>query len=381
MTARPLVVAALVAAATALLPCCTIELHGGDRSFLVGDPKATRTDESELPLVRGGRLELSEGDGNVVVHVGSGPARMVARWRGYGKDAAAAEAALAQARVESSGDAARVTVHFVRGEHVDGQGVVADVELWLPEVPDLGLTTSSGDITVDGTIASGTLITSFGDIELRGCAGNLRATTSSGSITLSEVAGDVDAESSFGDVKLDRCRGPRIVARTSSGTITCLDGGEATFTLASSFGDVVLRGGTGTLEVDTRSGRIEVERFSGALAAKNGFGSIVLDGRFTTVDAETSSGDVSLRCSELARERGAWRLVSRFGDVELEAPAALAGDLAASTRFGKVDCLFGVGPESERVRGERIERKLHGGGAPIELATDSGDVRFRTSAP
>ncbi len=378
MPVRPFALAAL--AALALLQGCSFELHGGDRSFLVGDPKATRTDEAALPLARGGRLELSEGDGDILVHVGVGPARLVARWRGYGNDTAAAESALAQARLETSGDAERVVIHFVRGPEIDGQGVVADVELWLPEVPELGLTTSSGDINVGGAIARGTLITSFGDIELRGAVDNVRATTSSGSIALFDVAGDVDAESSFGDVTLERCRGARIVARTSSGDVTALDSGTARIELASSFGTVALRGGSGELSVDTRSGGVEVERFDGSVTARNGFGSIVLAGRFTTVDAETSSGDVRLRCSELPAERGTWLLVSRFGDVELEAPPALAGDVEASTRFGKVDCLFGPGPEGERVRGERVERKLNGGGAPIRLATDSGNVRLRTSA-
>ncbi len=365
--------------ATAPFTACSIEIRSNGGATMFGDPKAERVDDAALPLAANGTLILREGDGDVTVHVSGETPRMVARWHGYGRNVAAAEAALATARFDVSGDSRETVLHAVRGEFSSGQGVRADVELWLPAATTLTIETACGDIEVQGVVADASLTTAFGDVRMNGATGKVVARSSSGAIELSEVAGDVEANSSFGDVTLRHCSGARLVAHTSSGAVTCSDAGKARIELTSNFGDVKLRGGRGEVIADSRSGSIRIDQFTGSAHVRAGFGSIELEGVFSAVDAETSSGDVELRCGEIPADRGDYVLASRFGDVELVAPETLSGDLDARTRFGSVDCQITRAASGDTTRDDHLVMQLRGGGAPIRLSTDSGDVRIHAS--
>ena len=375
--------AALLGAALPLAGC-SLEWHGGSGSSRsLGRVEVERIDELDLPIAAGGRLRAHDLVGDVDVRVelmteaiveASKP-RLRARWRGYGDDTAESQAALAEARLELTGDATSIELRTIVPASRDGVGATVDLELVVPADLILDLDTRAGDIVVQGPVASATLASGYGDVRVVEVEGDVRASSKSGDLDLSAIGGAVDATTSYGDVTLRACRGPRIVAQSSSGTVAASDGGKASWELASKYGDVTMSGGSGDLVVDTSSGRIDVTRFTGAVRARNGYGAIDLVGTFSSVDAQSSSGDVSLRLEGIDGTLKEIVLESKYGDVELMACTALAGRVTATTRYGDVSCTVPLMSMSRSEDGHRIEGQLGDGDAPIRLQTASGDAR------
>lgn len=376
-----------LAGAVLLVAGCTVEWSGGATSFVLHKVQSERVDEIALPLAAGGELRAKELCGDVDVRVDSGPARMVVRWKGYGMDAADAQLALAEARVDVTGDAAAVDLRAIVPMR-DGQvRARADLELVLPQDVALRLDTSTGDLVVAGPVRSAELETRYGDVRANAITGDVRARSSSGDVELSTVGGVVEAVTAYGDVTLRACTGSKVEATSSSGNVAASDGGDANWRLESKYGDVRLAGGAGTLSISTSSGRVVVTGFTGSVRARDGYGDVELTGRFSGVDAESSSGDVRVRLEEVAGELREVVLESRYGNVELVVCVALDAELVATTRYGEVDCDLPIAVTRRDEDGKRLEGRLAapvgpeapaaGAATRLRLSTASGDVRVR----
>jgi len=359
---------------------CTIEWKEGSGSGgRMGRVEAERVDELPLPIGLGGSLLGRDLTGDVDVRVEEGSTatapRLRAHWHGWGDDAAAAQAALAASRIEVEGDAANVELRTIAPESRDGFGARADLELVVPAELRLDLVAKLGDLVVHGPCATATLATGYGDVRVDAIDGDVRARSSSGDLDLSAVGGAVDAETAYGHVTVRACRGATVRAQSSSGDVAVSDGGEARYELASRYGDVTLRGGSGELDADTASGRIDVTRFTGRVRARDRYGAIDLAGVFSSVDAATSSGDVSLRLEGIDEALREITLDSKYGDVELVTCVELAGHLTAATRYGEIRFELPATNVRREQDGDRVEARLGEGDAPIRLETASGDVR------
>jgi hypothetical protein len=381
----------VLAGAVLLAACCTVEWNGGGSlGFTTQDVQFERVDEVALPLAAGGSLRAMDLCGDVDVRVDSGPPRLVARWTGFGEDAARAEQALVDARIEVTGDATSVEVRAtapLRDHRLKAQ---ADLTFLLPSDVALFIATSSGDVSVAGPVRSAELSTRYGDVKAASIVGDVRARSSSGDLRLEAVGGAVDAETAYGDVTLSECTGATVEASSSSGNVVAGGGATADWRLESKYGDVRLTGGAGTLAISTSSGRVEVTGFNGSVRARDGYGDIELAGRFSSVDAESSSGDVTLRlegCDGPLRELA---LESRYGDVELVACVPLDAELVAKTSYGEVECELEVAATRRDEDGRRLEGRFgaiagpeaatgtaSGASAVVRLVTASGDVRLR----
>lgn len=381
---------AALAGALLLGARCTVEWSGGATSFTLPKVQAERVDELALPLAAGGELRAKELCGDVDVRVDAGPPRLVVRWRGYGDDAADAQQALAEARVDVTGDAAAVELRVIAPTR-DGQArAQADLELVLPQDVALRLDTSMGDLVVAGPLRSAELDTRYGDVRATAIAGDVRARSSSGDVELSKVGGAVDATTAYGDVTLRGCTGAKMEATSSSGDVEVGDGGSADWRLESKYGDVRLAGGAGSLSIATSSGKVEVTGFTGSVRARDGYGDVELAGRFSGVDAESSSGDVSLRLEGIDGALREVVLESKYGDVELVACVPLDAELVAKTSYGEVECELPIAVTKRDEDDKRLEGRIsaaegpeapaagaNGAGTLLRLTTASGDVRVR----
>lgn len=359
---------------------CTIEWkEGSGGNGRMGRVQAERVDELPLPIGLGGALLGRDLAGDVDVRVEEGPAasapRLRARWRGWGDDAAAAQQALDASRIEVAGDAASTEFRTITPESRDGWGARADLELIVPAELRVDLVATLGDLVVHGPCATATLATGYGDVRVDSIEGDVRASSSSGDLDLSAIGGAVDAETAYGDVTVRACRGATVRAQSSSGDVAVADGGKARYELASRYGDVTLRGGSGEIDAETGSGRIAVDRFTGSVRARDRYGAIDLAGSFSSVDASTSSGDVSLRLEGIDGVLSGIVLDSKYGDVELVTCIELAGRLTAATRYGDVRFDLPATSVRREREGDFVEAQLGEGEATIRLETSSGDVR------
>lgn len=377
-----------------LLPLtgCTVEWHeGSSTSLMLGKVEVDATTEAELPLAAGAALRAHDLTGEIAIRVEPGTPRYRARWRAYGDDTAEAQQALAAAKIEVDSTGAGVELRTIVPTRRDGMGVRVDLELVVPADLALDLETTTGDIAASGPFTSALLATGYGDVRVSEVAGSVQARSSSGDVELSDVGGAVEATTSYGDVTLRACRGARIVGKSSSGDVVASDGGTGEWDLDSKYGDVKLAGGSGTLAIETSSGRIDVTRFTGSARARNGYGAIDLAGCFSSIDAASSSGDVSLRLEGIDGALREIALESKYGDVELVACLPLAGELAARTSYGEVECELPLAVVRRDEEGKRLDGRLGdgssgaveressaaGGGARIRLTTASGNVRLQ----
>jgi hypothetical protein len=120
------------------------------------------------------------------------------------------------------------------------------------------------------------------------------------------------------------------------------------------------------------SGDLTIEGIRGPITLKAESGDIRLDSIERGVEAQTESGEVRLSGAGPA----AVKIKAESGDVSIQLGTQGGSDLNFQTASG--DIL--IAPQLE-VKGEVSEKqvrgKVRGGGPPIEVSTQSGDIRLR----
>jgi DUF4097 and DUF4098 domain-containing protein YvlB len=256
---------------------------------------------------------------------------------------------------------------------------------------------SSGDIRLTGLSNAGDLEveTEFGSLELQDVAGDsLTGRSGSGDVEVDScvVDGLVDLRTEFGSVVAENVVADRIVARSGSGEIRIEEAGlSGPLDLETNFGDVTaagvdavsyrLKSGSGSLTLDCRSsGDVELESDSGNLTLDGCSGSLDLQTEFGDIEVrnaadaqlmlKTSSGGVTFLGG--IRAAGEHRVESEFGDVHVVLPADAAFDLDAETEFGSIETDFAV--TVSEFEEKHIVGEVNGGGPPLVVRTNSGSV-------
>lgn len=180
------------------------------------------------------------------------------------------------------------------------------------------------------------------DLDLASTHGDVALASHQGVVRLSTTHGDVAAESLTGDaISIETTHGDLAASNLAAGTIT----------LATTHGDIALGTVTGDLlEARTTHSDVAIE----VLSAK--------------ADVETTHGDVAIA----VRETSGLHVATTHGDVALDLPKDLSADLdlegdpvtleSAATFDGKRDEKHLVGT-------------VNGGGARVEVSTTFGTVR------
>lgn len=128
---------------------------------------------------------------------------------------------------------------------------------------------------------------------------------------------------------------------------------------------VVLRTVNGGITVAGLAGRVEAETTNGGVKARDISGAIA---------AVTTNGGLDIEVSRLAE--GGVRLECTNGGIELRLPSDAKATISAHVTNGGVSTdglsVDPSGPASRR----RLEGRLNGGGAPVELRGTNGGIRI-----
>lgn len=203
----------------------------------------------------------------------------------------------------------------------------------LPPTCRLEVTTSSGDVRIDGTET---------------LSSPVRITTTSGDVT---VRGGVRT----------------LEVRTTSGDLRLSGKDLENLQLRSTSGDATVRAPLRSLLADTTSGDLRLEELTGNLSAHTTSGDVraewasLLPG--TTIRVDTASGDVRLRLPSLANLAG--QLRTRTGSVRTPA----AGRWERKERHL---VLLPSPPEAPP-----LEAPPGRAGTTVEISTRSGDISLR----
>lgn len=177
--------------------------------------------------------------------------------------------------------------------------------------------------------------------------------TSGGNLNVRGLEGEHRLRTSGGNVKIERMRGVMDV-RTSGGNIAVTEC-AGPLKLDTSGGNVRVMNVTGGVEARTSGGDIRLLDVSGAIVARTSGGGITIDhyGPNEGMNARTSGGSIRLTVSP-----------------------EFAGELHARTSGGTVD----VEDVEIRLRGKidrnEVQGAIGGGGPDVVLKTSGGDIRF-----
>jgi DUF4097 and DUF4098 domain-containing protein YvlB len=279
----------------------------------------------------------------------------------------------------------RINVQVVRPEwayvgFASTRSPRVDFEIRAPSETSLQLATSSGDLAVSGVTGTAKLETSFGNIEVEEVRGLVSAQSDSGDITLIGLSegGDLEAETNFGKLVLRDITADSLTAHSDSGDVqveaVTLDG---VLDLRTNFGKVTANGIRATsYRLKSDSGSLTLDGCRGPLDLQTNFGDIeVRNATEAELTLKTDSGRIYFSGSLYAE--GVHLVESGFGKVHLVLPADAAFDLEAETDFGSIKTDFAV--TVTEFEEKHIVGEVNGGGPPLQIHTDSGDITLETA--
>lgn len=179
--------------------------------------------------------------------------------------------------------------------------------------------------------------TSGGDVSIYGINGIVNATTSGGDFDLQDISGIVEISTSGGDIKLDEV--------------------------------------SGTIKASTSGGDIMTKRTGGKLSLSTSGGDIDVDADGAEVDASTSGGDVKVNVNTKCEGLD---VSTSGGDISIKIPKTTAAELDLRTSGGGVrlsDNLEQNFKSSGKVKKDKIQGSLNGGGVDIKANTSGGSIR------
>lgn len=159
-------------------------------------------------------------------------------------------------------------------------------------------------------------------------------------------------------------------------------------------GDIVIRGADDRVECKTVSGDIVLQQVKGNVYSKTVSGNVEVRGVRGSLEVETVSGDLKMEEVSSAqdikaktlsgetfyqgefREDGHYSFKSHSGDIHLNIPASSSFSLEASTFSGEIDCDFEI-VLSGKISKKEIKGTVNKGGAEVKLSTFSGDMHVK----
>jgi DUF4097 and DUF4098 domain-containing protein YvlB len=297
--------------------------------------------------------------------------------------------------------------------HIGPAGISVDFTISVPPDCSIDASSSSGDVSLEGTSGDAVLHSNFGKVTADKVQGGLNADTGSGDVAVKDIlaseksvkvtssfgeilvqnakgidltvksnSGGVTVEyssftwdagisTSFGDVQVTSLKARSLTARTSSGKVR-LQGLEIQNGLIahSDFGDLdVKNSSAGSYDLNANSGKVTAENTQGKVKAHSGFGDVRVTGTNVVLDLATSSGSVSFSGS---LGDGVSILHTDFGDIKVLLPEDAQFQVDLSTNFGDIHCGYSVTPNPEG--STHLVGKVGDGGPTLKASTNSGSV-------
>jgi hypothetical protein len=141
----------------------------------------------------------------------------------------------------------------------------------------------------------------------------------------------------------------------------------------SGSGNVQVDGMSGRVEAGTGSGGVTLRNIKGDVQANTGSGSIRATGLRGALRMQTGSGPIDVEGEQTAR----WDLQTGSGGIDIRLPKSASFDLSAHTGSGGVTVDFPM-TVTGRIDANRhsVEGKVGGGTYPLNARTGSGHIRI-----
>jgi len=271
-----------------------------------------------------------------------------------------------------------------------------DLTLLVPEGMNLDLSSSYGDIRIEGDYKSEIRCrTSAGDISLKGYATYLEAKTSGGDINVRQVKGAAHLTTSGGDVTIGNVI--RLTVSSLGGSIRVANVYGAA-EIESSGGDISIGDVTGTAKIKTLGGEVRAGELKQAAEIYTGAGDVSVQSSQQSLKIESGAGDIRVGmvsgfCSLRSNAGDIHATIDRYKGIgEGSGFHAAAGDvnlrfspdqkITFRVKVSRMTEIF-IGNDRYPVSFNKNQRHdtavitMNGGGAIVDITCLTGIVRLR----
>ena len=202
---------------------------------------------------------------------------------------------------------------------------------------------------------------------------NVDLKTSGGGISVADLEGEVRSQTLGGGLRFGNITGS-VWGRTSGGSIK-LEGTEGDADVETSGGGITLGNVVGEVEAKTTGGSIRIDKATGSVNANTSGGNITVEEVLGNINAKTLGGSVKAYISR--QPEGDCSLQTSGGNVTAYVLEDIAVDVDARTTGGRVSSDIPVTTVVQgKVRGNRLQGAINGGGPQLKLRTLGGSIRL-----
>ena len=227
--------------------------------------------------------------------------------------------------------------------------IVIHLRILAPQETECRLSTSDGNISLQGLKSDQHIKTNDGNIHVSQVTGIVAANSSDGNIEISKNNGAISASASDGNIRVKEIDGSADI-QSGDGNLELADIGGSVKCRASD-GNIELKNVRGDINVKTSDGNISFKDVSGSVKAQSGDGSI--------------KGNILQLKNSLDVETG-------DGNIDIAIPDGLGLDLNIKGESLKVPLKDFSGESTENY----IKGKIHGGGISVDLITNDGSIKL-----
>lgn len=153
---------------------------------------------------------------------------------------------------------------------------------------------------------------------------------------------------------------------------------EGKVNLHTDDGKIEIAGLKGEMDLRSGDGSENLDDVDGRLRASTGDGHIRARGRFDELDLKTGDGHLDVQASSGSSITAGWHLETGDGNVSLNVPNELAADVDLHTGDGHIDLDLPV-TTAGKIRENDIRGKLNGGGNLLLIHTGDGSIHLGRS--
>jgi hypothetical protein len=252
--------------------------------------------------------------------------------------------------ISKDGDKLVATAHQKRGwDNNWRHGLSISFVVYTPSAVSSHVRTSGGNIDMRDLTGDENFHTSGGNLDIDHLSGTILGRTSGGNVTVRNSHDDIDLQTSGGNMEAFYCEG-KIQLQTSGGNMN-------------------LRGVKGSIHASTSGGEVEGDKITGDLDAHTSGGNIDLDDVAASLSASTSGGNIRVHFLSTKSVD----LSNSSGDISLSLPQGQGLDLRISGEHVHSTALNNFKGTFDE---HHIDGTLNGGGVPVRVDGNSGDVHL-----
>ena len=201
---------------------------------------------------------------------------------------------------------------------------------------------------------------------------NVDLKTVGGGISIGDLEGEVRSQTAGGNLRIGRITGS-VWGQTAGGSIE-VEGTEGDADVETSGGGITIGNVAGKVDAKTAGGSIRIDRATGSVNANTSGGNITVEEVMGNINAKTFGGSVKAYIS--GQPEGDCSLETAGGSVTAYLVEDIAIDVEARTSGGHVSTDLPVIVQG-KIRGNRLQGTVNGGGPLLKLRTFGGSIRLR----